>query len=58
MQFMKSKKVWLFFMLGVIVLCSVFFWAFRTGEKQVYANGRIVEQPVDENMDCLDGRAA
>lgn len=44
MQIVKNKKVWLFLMVGVVLLTAVCFLASGKKQKKAYANGRIVEK--------------
>ncbi len=44
MQAIKNKKVWFFFVLGIMIVTTVCFWQVGSGEKESYVNGRIVQK--------------
>lgn len=44
MQRMNNKKVWFFLVLGIMIFATVCIWQVGDGEKNAYANGRIVQR--------------
>lgn len=48
MQGIKNKKLWFFFVLGIMILATVCIWKAGREEKTVYANGRVVWQTVPQ----------
>lgn len=44
MQVVKNKKVWFFFVLGIMIVTTVCLWQVGNSEKKAYVNGRIVQQ--------------
>lgn len=44
MQAIKNKKVWFFFVLGIMILTTVCLWQVGSNEKESYINGRIVQR--------------
>lgn len=47
MQAVKNKKIWFFFVLGIMILTTVFLYQTGSSEKEAFVNGRIVQQEED-----------
>ncbi|MCI8779177.1 MAG: hypothetical protein HFH70_00695 [Lachnospiraceae bacterium] len=43
MQVVKNKKVWFFFVLGIMILTTVCLYQAGSSEKEAFVNGRIVQ---------------
>lgn len=48
MQGIRNKKLWFFFVLGIMILATVCIWKAGREQKTVYANGRVVERTVPQ----------
>ena len=57
MQLLRGKKVWFFFIFGVLLAATAGFWLYGRGEQESYTNGRIVQEQ-ETPMECEEWRAA